>query len=343
MKKFALILCGVLLCLTSCATTSKKKAAPSWVYAPYEYYSQDKYFAAVGNDQNRNIAELKAVDQLCVVFGIDLNTTNSSDTYMKHTESEVLSETMRTSELNQQILVEIDQKDLIGIEIAKTYYDSVRDEWYAIAILDKQKVSDLYASLVKSNNDAIKEYLSYANTLPDSIIKLAYLYKAYKLAKVSESFFIRFFIINPQKCTDLKSVSYVSSELWLQLEKLAVKIPVSVNINDDYSSLVKAACGDMLESFGMITTDNASNYQLNVKINQNFRTVENPTLYYCEFQVSAELKDKNGLILSSWDLSNRAGAKTKDLAEQKAYQLINQKIKEDFREDLEAYLYGEIK
>jgi len=347
-KNILFIFCIALLCLTSCAstgnTTKKSKGkAPLWIQTPYEVYSADKYFAGVGNDLSKNIAELKAVQQLSVVFGIDIHSENTADTYMKHTESEVLSETFRESTLNQQILVEMDQKDLLGIEIVETYYDEVHKEWYALALLDKDKTSDLYASLVKDNNDAIRQYLAFAKTLPDSLTKLAYLYKSYKLAQVTESFFIRFYIINPDRCTELKEISYVSSKLKLDLDKLALKIPVSVEVNEDSNSMVRAACGELLESFGLQTTSNKAEYKLAVSINKTYRTVKNPTLYYCEFQISAELLDKNGLILAPWQLSSRAGAKTEELAEQKAYQLINQKIKEDYRYSFEDYLYGEIK
>lgn len=351
-KKSVLILCAVLLCLTSCASTrsvskhSVKKnngKFPIWIQTPYEVYDSEKYFVGVGNDINKNIAELKAVQQLSVVFGVDVQSTNTTETYMKHTESEVLSETFRESALNQQILVEMDQKDLLGIELVETFYEEVHKEWYALAILDKAKTSDLYANLINSNNDAIRSNLAFAKTMPDSLTKLAYIYKSYKLAQVSENFFIRFYIINPERCSKIKEASYVSEKIKLDLDKLALKIPVEIEVNQDSNSMVRAACGELLESFGLQTTSNKSDYTLSVNIDKTYRTVKNPTLYYCEFQISCELIDKNGLILAPWQLSSRAGAKTESLAEQKAYQLINKNIKEDYRDSFESYLYGEIK
>ena len=345
MKKQIILLVILFLVCGTCFAKSKKapKKMPGWIESPYKQYSSEKYFAAVGSDRNKEKAELKAVEQLSSIFGQNVNTNIESSSTMTHTELEVLSQTFQKSTLNQQILIEVDQKDLIGIEIAESFQDEEHDLWYSLALLDKEKTCTLYEELTKKNNSTIETLLNFTGKMDDSFHKLAYLYKAQNLANLNEAFFTRFYVINPEKSLEMKNKCIPATDIKLKLDKVAMKIPVFVNVENDLNNIVHSAVWEMLKSFGILSSDKKSEYSLNVKITKDFREVSNPTMFYCEFFISAEIADKSGLILIPWQEKARAGGKSEKLAEEKAYTFMSEKIKSEYRSAIENYLYGEIK
>lgn len=323
------------------AKKAENKSPAAWIENPYSEYDTEKYFAAVGSDKYKNTAELKAVETLAGVFGRDVDSSRSAEISMSRTEAKDLSESSISSTLNEQITIEVDQEDLIGIEIAKSYYDEPHSTWYALAILDKEKTAALYSSLIEKNTKSINSYLNKAALLSDSLAlieKFTYFYNAYRLTKINESFYPRFFIISPEKCKSTQQGKITSEEIRIKLDDVSSKLPIAVAVSDDYNSTVQSSIEELLKSFGFTLSSASPKYSLNAQIDRSFRRVQNPTMDYCEFSVSLKMTEKTGAVLFPCSFSGRAGAKNKDLAEKKAFSEIGNKIKSEYKEIIETYL-----
>ncbi len=340
MKRSLLLI--IVCCVASLCFSKEKISAPKWLDSPYSQYSSKEYFAAVGVDKNRNMAELKAVEKIAGNFSRDVKSVSKAETHMaSRQEGDSFTGATVDSSLNRVILSEIDQEDLIGIELAEAFFDEKHDTWYALALMNKEKTADLYFELVKKNSSAIKLLVASSEKLEPSMRKIAYQYRALKLAQLNESYFPRFFIIHPEKCENAKKLNVSSDSLRLSLDKTAVQVPVEVSVTNDKNAIAETACEELLKSFGIVVNSKNPKYSLNFEINPSYRTVQNPLIYYCEFTISADLKSKSDSKLVPWSFSGRAGGKNEELAKQKAYSLIAEKIKTDYLKVFEEYFYGE--
>jgi len=347
MKKVVLSLICVLLATSVFAAKPKNKAGnkkvPGWVESPYTTYPSEKYFAAVGSDKNKNQAELKAVETLAGVFGRDVESSSKAESLMTHSENAEGSETELTSSLNQQILVEMDQKDLIGVEITETFHDEGSNIWYAVAILDKEKTAGLYLSMIEKNNKSINTLLAAGKDLPASMKKLAYYYRAMCLTQLNDSYFPRFYIIHPEKCEQAKASSKTPEQMRVEYDRISAQIPVKVSVKNDYNSIVQIALEELLKSYGITINQKSTLYNLEMDITPSYREVDDPPMQYCEFIISSKMYNAQKTSIVPWSFSGRAGGKNVDLAKQKAYALMSGKIKSEYGLIFEDYLYGETK
>lgn len=335
--------CALLL-LLPCVLSAKPKAAknaPEWIATPYQKYSSDDYFAAVGSGTAKTAAELRAVEQLAAVFGRDVSSARSAESSQSSVQSDAVSEIVQKSSLNQQVLIEVAQKDLIGIEIPETFFDERRNEWYALAVLNKRTTADLYASILQKHDEAIQMQLARAERLADSMEKLACLYKACQLARLSEQLFPRFFVISPEQCTKAREAAVSPEALSAKLDDCAANIPVAVFVQNDSNGIIQTACEETLRSLGMAVSPQGAKYALNVSITTAYRSVQNPATEFCEFTLTAQCADTAGTVLVPWQLAKRAGGKTAEMATQKAYALMAEKIRSDYKECFERYLFGD--
>lgn len=325
-------------------TRKKNSEMPIWVESPYKEYSRDKYFAVTESDQNKNFAEYKAVESLASIFGQDVLSENKviSSITQNQTADEI--EVFKSDSLNQQILINIDQKNLIGIEIARTWFDEIHEEWYALSVLDKEKTADLYSSFVEDNVKAMNVLLKNASAISvPSIQKLAYIYKAGQFSLLNESYYPRFYIIHPEKCNSAKLKNIPYENIQVELDKVSAKIPVAIEVSGitDGTEETVSACAALLKSYGLTVTQNNSVYTFLLSITTEYRSVENPVMYYCEFTMSAYLKDSSGEKYVPWTVSGRSGAKTKELASQKAVRIMVDKISSDYKTVFDKYFIGE--
>lgn len=348
MKKIFLFIISALMTISLFAAKPKSKAKsnkkmPSWVESPYSMYSSETFFAAVGSDRNKNQAELKAVEALAGIFGRDVESSSKADSSMTHVEDGDGTATELMSTLNQQILMEMDQKDLIGIEIKETFQDENNNTWYALATLDKEKTAGLYLTMIRNNNKSIDTMLAAARDLPASMKKLAYYYRAIRLCELNDSYFPRFYIVHPEKCEEARSTVKSTDKLRVDFDKIASQNPIKVTVKNDYNSIIQIALEELLKSFGFTVNQKSALYNLEMDITPTYRSVDDPPMEYCEFIISSKLYNSQKTSIVPWSFSGRAGGKNIDLARQKAYALMSGKIQSEYAKIFEEYLYGETK
>lgn len=309
-----------------------------WIFTPYSVYSEKDYFAAVGSAKRKTESELKAVENLASIFGQDIQTHTASEMHAVGQEAgNDISKTFVDSSLSVQVQTEVNQKDLIGVEIKESYFDEAQNTWYTLALLDKKKTTGLYEKIIQKNADSIEQLTSFANSKKDSIEKFTALYKASSLASLNESYFPRFYIINPEKCDALKNLHKSSVQLRLESNIVAEKIPFGIKIPSvSFSKELKNSCAELLESFGFVIDQKEPVYELTVELNNNVRKVQNPEMFYSEFTIMLQI-NKNDSIYLSWDKTGRAGGKTQELSEQKMNQMICNLIKTEYKNVLEEF------
>lgn len=319
----------------------KNKIIPNWINSPYSIYSSEQYYAASSSDKDLEKAEIQAIESIAGIFRRDIKSSTSAESYKTHYSNSLESETESFSEIGQEIFVNIEQNNLIGIEITEKYYDDINNIWYVLALLDKDKTADVYIELIKNNESSIKQLLTRESELSLGMEKISCFYRAMSISQLNEEYISRLKFLNPQK-TDLLKGNLIPHEMIkTKYDELVSKNPIKIEINNDYNSMVKMSLEEVLKSFGLTITEKETKYKLFIEITTVNRLVENPEMNYCEFTLTSNMKAENEIELFPWSFVGRAGGRNDDLATRKAYSIIRDKILKDYSRILDDYLYGE--
>ena len=337
-KRIWIFIISLFLCFNIFPKAKKIKIqSPKWINEPYSFLEKERFFAVVGNDKNKNTAELKAVEELASIFGRDIKSNTIAESIMNRTEQEHVSTLIQEQNLNQQILVTIDQRNLIGIEILETFFDEKKEIWYALAVLDKKKTSDIYSNEIKLCYQTIKDYFNASKESDLTFDKLSYIYKCKQTAQYTQSLLLRLQVIDFNTAENLNRNDYSENRFSIEFNNIANTIPICIKINEDYNDEIKNVCAQVFEAYGFKIVNN-SNYVLEIFIDNSYRTVTNPDAVYCESILSIKLNGRDGSIYFPFNYSSRAGAKNEKLALQKEYALLCSVIQSDYKKQIQTIL-----
>ena len=336
-KKICLCFLFILLnCFVFSKTKQNKGKLPTWINEPYSVY-QTGYFVAVGSDKIKNIAELNAVSELAGILSRDVKSNMVANSSMTQKEEDNISSLISEQNLNQQITVNIDQRNLIGIEILETFFDDNKEQWYALAVLDKQKAEKIYSKEIEASYKNINQNYNESKNKTNNFDKLRYLYKCKKEAQYVQSLIVRLQVINFEAAETIQRTDISESKFYIEFNNIASKIPISIQVNNDLNNEIKIACSDVFESYGFKIQEQANNV-LSVDLENNFRTVYDPDAVYCESNVAIRLNLSGEQIVFPFNYTNRAAGKNQELAQKKEYNNLSTIIKSEYKKLIENIL-----
>ena len=336
-KKICLCFLFILLnCFVFSKTKQNKGKLPTWINKPYSVY-QTGYFVAVGSDKIKNIAELNAVSELAGILSRDVKSNMVANSSMTQKEEDNISSLISEQNLNQQITVNIDQRNLIGIEILETFFDDNKEQWYALAVLDKQKAEKIYSKEIEASYQNINQNNNESKNKTNNFDKLRYLYKCKKEAQYVQSLIVRLQVINFEAAETIQRTDISESKFYIEFNNIASKIPISIQVNNDLNNEIKIACSDVFESYGFKIQEQANNV-LSVDLENNFRTVYDPDAVYCESNVAIRLNLSGEQIVFPFNYTNRAAGKNQELAQKKEYNNLSTIIKSEYKKLIENIL-----
>ena len=336
-KKICLCFLFILLnCFVFSKTKQNKGKLPTWINEPYSIY-QTGYFVAVGNDKTKNIAELNAVSELAGIFSRDVKSNMVANSSMTKREEDNISSLISEQNLNQQITVNIDQRNLIGIEIVETFFDDNKEQWYALAVLDKQKAEKIYSKQIEASYKNINQNYNESKIKTNNFDKLSYLYKCKKEAQFVQSLIVRLQVINFEAAKNIQRTDINENQFNIEFNNTANKIPISIKVNNDLNNEIKIACSDVFGSYGFKIQDQAKNV-LSVELENNFRTVYDPDAVYCESNISINLQLSGEQNVFPFNYTNRAAGKNQELAQKKEYSNLSTIIKTEYKKQIENKL-----
>ena len=327
----------LIICFSVFAKSKNTKVKyPAWINEPYSVY-QTGYFVAVGNDKTKNIAELNAVSELAGIFSRDVKSNMVANSSITQKEEDNISSLISEQNLNQQIIVNIDQRNLIGIEIIETFFDDNKEQWYALAVLDKQKTEKIYSKEIETSYKNINQNYKESKIKTNDFDKLHYLYKCKKEAQYVHSLIVRLQVINFEAAETIQRTDISENKFNIEFNNIANKIPIFIQVNNDLNDEIKIACSDVFESYGFKIQEQANNV-LSVDLENNFRTVYDPDAVYCESNISINLKLAGEQIVFPFNYTNRAAGRNQVLAQKKEYNNLSTIIKSEYKKLIENIL-----
>ena len=345
-KKIVIASIFVLLCATTVFAAKKPakpkaEPMPDWVTNPGDVYPSANFFAQVGYDKDRTTSELKACESISSIFSQSVKSTTKASSRMVQAESEGYVSTAKTSTLSQDITREVDQANLIGVEIKGAWFSPKEEVWYSIAVLDKQKATDIYTQMIKKNVEHINTLLGYQTDDQYSFEVFAIYDFCQEIAALNESNLERLAVINTNASAKLKPICQSSKDLKLKALDIAKQIPIATVVEGDIDGRVRAAFASAITKEGFRSSDNPNErYVLNLKVVWTITKASDGKTTRCDYSITGGLND-NGLAeeLMPVSIKNR-GSDVDDLrAQQKALMNIEKKdVGDKFAKSFEKYL-----
>ncbi|MCR4743248.1 MAG: LPP20 family lipoprotein [Treponema sp.] len=315
--------------------------APKWVIDGFSKdYPQKDYFYAVGEGTSKTAAELRAIEGIASVFGQNVKSATKGDKRMAMIENQNGDYASATAtSIDQTILRQVDAENLIALEIAETYQDEKQvNKWYALAVMNKAKATEIYTDLIEANYSTIKTLIKQTENKDYSLDNFSRLDFAVKLALQNEFYLNRLSIINNSVADSLVKAEYQSVKIKGKLRDFAVNIPVYVNVTSDDDNRISKAFETALTSAGL-STSKGSNERYTITCKVNFTTKMLKGRNFCEYTVDASLNDTViGESLIPLSFTGREGGNDENQAISRAKLKIADKISETFTKQFNTYL-----
>lgn len=340
MSKIKLLITS-LVCLFF-ATGTCFAGTPDWVSVPAKKFPPAKYFTSVGTGYNRDVAELQAVKGIASIFGQNIVSTTSSENRMQQARINGDVATANVSSIEQNVLRQVNQDDVIGVEIKESWLDEKHNVWYVLAILDKEKATELYQSMIQKNNQEISMILDQVNNGLDinTIENYSRLDFASAIAGVTDGYLKRLGVINNDVAKKLVDVNLSQITINKQKFDIATNIPICINIDDDSDGRISKSFADIFSSIGFNTVNGSNErYQIVGSIIFNESENANGSIKYCGYTFDGSFKDTSvGEDLIPISFHGREGSTSYENAKSRVKAKITEKIKSEFNSQFAKYL-----
>ncbi len=341
---FKFIVCLLILFLAgSLSFAAKKKNGkqqkmPEWVIAPSNVFPEDKYFAAVGNGSDRDSAEVRAVNSLASIFNQSVKTETKSSKRMSQAQIDGKVAIASIEDFNQKILKKVDVDDLIGIEIKEVWFDT-KENWYAVAVMDKDAAARIIVDMIKKNSSAVEDLLRGAESSEPSIEKFATLDFACDIAIEDESLLQRLMIINPDKAEDARTLCQSPNKVAAKRFDVAKSIPMFVDFQGDVNGRIENTYLEEISKFGFMSSQNKNaRYVLTALISFEESETTDKKSTRCRYNIDSFILDrKTGNQLLPFKASGREGHVSYDEAKERAIKSMEKKIRGGFSDAMKNY------
>ena len=320
---------------TAPSTTSSRAGAPGWIRDPYSIYDKQANVAAVGMGSTRELAEKSALGNLVAIFGQSIQVDETvSTSYEQALRSGAIATWSERTASESTISTSASMDSLIGAEIGDTWYDG-RNDYYAVAVLNKSKAALIYSDLIRSNQALIANLVAISpegrNTLDG--------FARYHLAAVVADMVVSY--------SNLLSVIGVPAQRWLppgtdyrlEANTIARTIPVGLSVQNDKAGRIQGAFAKALTTVGFQSGGINSRYILEVIIETTPISYVNNPIIFTRIEISANLRDtEQGTVLLPYNFDLRDGHSSQSEADNRAYQLAERKINDEYAKYLTDYL-----
>jgi len=353
-KPYLLLLCllGFAMMFQACASTGTSGSAastgtsgsaassgtnnePPWVRDPYAKYDKQANVAAIGFGSSREAAEKNAFGSLVAIFGQSIQVDEKvSTSYQEAVKNGVTANWSENTAVDTTISTSAGMDSLVGAEIGDVWNDG-KNTYYAVAVFNKAKASQIYSGMIKSNQAMIDNLVNIPAAEKNTMNGLARYQFVATVADMTKPYINLLSVIGGSVPAFKNGDDY-------RLEALNITkaIPVGLTVQNDKSGRIQGAFAKALSDLGFNSGGTNSQYMLDVVITTTPVEIANNPYKFTRIELKADLKDtKAGTVLLPFDFNSREGHSTQAEADNRAYIAAEQKINEEYSKLLSNYLF----
>lgn len=303
---------------------------PAWVDNPREVYSDARYVAAVGYGPDRESAEKSALGALVAVFGQNV----SGETVVTSQYTEAVREgrvlVTEDSAVQQAVTSSWEQDTIVGAEIKDTWFDGNRTT-YAVAVMDKSRAMVLYAELLEANESSIQSLTAIPAAERNTLDAYARFDLAATIAEANAGFVNVLSVVSPGAAAARRSGLTMAEDMRLECRKIAEKIPITVQVENDREDRIRSAFSSVISGAGFKIAESGSRYTLQAVLRLSETELPKNPNKFARYQVESRLTDaQNATSVLPWTISGREGHATLPEAEHRAVRAAEKKIQTEF-------------
>lgn len=341
-----LSIAGFALVLVACATAPASRASnvnvtsdlsnskePNWVRDPYSKYNKQVYIAAVGMAGSRVAAEKNAIGNLIAIFDQSIKIDEKvSTSYQEAVKNGVIANWSENTAVYTTISVSVGMHSLIGAEIGDVWNDG-KNSYYAVAVLNKAKASQVYSEMVTSNQAMIDSLVNIPPEEKNTLNGFARYQFAATVADMT-TIYMNLLSVIGAALPSLKS----GDDYRLEASSIIKAIPVGIRVHNDKAGRIHGAFAKAFSDLGFLSGGNNSPYLLEVNI------IPTPAVYpsnykYTRIELKADLKDaKTGTVLLPYNFNTRVGHVSQEEADNSAYVMAEREINKEYTKLLNKFL-----
>jgi hypothetical protein len=317
--------------------TRDKSGKPNWTVNKDSAFDKRYYISGVGSGASRQAAEASAFSNLVGFFGQEVRSNISAiETYKERVVDGAVS-IESGQEANTAIQMSSSMNQLIGAQISDNWEDkSTRSTTYwAAASMEIPRTIKIYSELIDANDALINKAVAAAagNASFDAIAR-------YQLAaSLADANAVFATVIALSGGPNKKSGAKSGDDYRYEANNIAKRIPINVDVKNDKGGRVKAAFAGVFSESGFRTGGSNSRYVLDVTFRISPVELPQNQNKFSRFEINAELIDTaDKTVLLPYSVNGREGHTSQSEADQRALRGAESKIKEDFAEQLTAYL-----
>jgi len=316
---FILLLCCFLQILIA-------QSMPVWVNNADSLYNRTRYLSMVGIGNSREMAELNAKANLASYFELSINVELINTNEFQQVTRNNVSDWIERSNTQNHVRTSSSIDLLVGVEIKETWHDTRRNDFYALAVMEKTASAQIYRDLIINNINFIEILINMNNEVKHSLEGLMRYRFASVAADNNETYgrIIRFLDARPPE-------GIIGGNFYrLEIQNIMKEIPIGLSIINDRAGRIQGVFARIITSHGFLIGGNNSRYIFRVNISLVPASHEFPdsSMENVRISLDADLIDTNsGLTLLQYNIPDRRGTRnTIAGAENQAYINIEQVI-----------------
>jgi hypothetical protein len=309
------------------------RTRPGWVDSVDSVYSRAQYVAAVGNAADRTMAERNALANLTAIFGqsihADLTITN---TYQEAVRNGVTTGWTDNVAMQNTIRTTTSMDTLVGAEIKEVWFDS-RSTYYAVAVMEKAKTTQLYNEMINANKSVIDNLITMNQMQKNSLEG----FSRYQFAAIVADINITYGNLLQVIGSPLPPGLVKGDNYRIEAVNITKSIPVGIRVRNDKAGRVEGAFAKSLSDLGFRSGGTNSRYILDVNIVTSPVEYPNNANKFTRIEVDARLTEDN-ITLLPYNFADREGHSTQSEADNRAYMLAERTIAAAYPKLLSDYL-----
>ncbi|OQC05269.1 MAG: hypothetical protein BWX76_00782 [Candidatus Cloacimonetes bacterium ADurb.Bin089] len=314
----------LLLLIVSWLYAGKKR--PEWISQPYSLYPENRYLCGLGMAKELNNAQNEALKNIAGFF----ETRVIAVTKTMESEKSSLSGYQTSSETSSSVKA-IADGTIKYTQIKETWQDPKTETYYALAVMDKIAVQNIYRKEI----DDCEEFIENCLTPTDNpLVHYAQILSAIDKLQQTQDAYTYYNALASDSGIRLRPFHSLQELMELRTST-ARAIPLQIKVAGDSSGILDASLKNVINQMGLQENDN-SEYKIVATVNpEPYKSLGQQLFQPLRLNISFNYREKN--LFSFVDKTEQGGS-TIEEATSRGIRVLAQNIENKFRKDFNQYL-----
>ena len=313
---------------------------PAWVDNSEAVYNRQRYVSVVGNGNSRTAAERDALGKIIAVFG----QTIQADMRLISSYSEAVRggaiQVTENTEIQDAINTSAQMDTLVGAEIGDNWHDTGANIHYAVAVMERERTSILYADLIRSNERIISDLTTMTPQVRNSFDGYARFRLAATIADANRVYANVLTVVGNTRGINPAEMKR-GDDYRIEAVEVAKNIPIGVVVTGDRDNRVRNAFAGVVTRTGFRSGAANSRYVIRVSYNVNRVDLPGQQNQFVRYELIAGLEDTaggNNTMFAHPSITGREGHLSVSEAEERAFRAVERRVTADFEPAFKNFL-----